>query len=323
MILYLHFGPQPEPIYHQLLATIHEFTPATQALPPDAALADVSGSMRYFDRDATGLAALIRMRAAAALDVDATVGIAPNPLLAQLAAHRGAPGTIRAVPDDPEAITTFLTGLPAGTLPGVGPATAHTLASYGLSTADQIAATPLLTLQRILGAAAGRQLHQRASGIDPTRVTPGAPPRTYSAEHRFVRDELDSDRQHDTLTHLAEHLGARLRGEHQACQSLTLTVQYANHSTTTRSRTLAEPTAHSPQLRAEAHALHKTLGLQRARVRRLTLRAGDLCDAGSVSRQLVFGLDNDKARRIEAAADRAQARFGPGTVRPASTAGMV
>ncbi|WP_323182554.1 hypothetical protein [Streptomyces sp. NBC_00094] len=212
--------------------------------------------------------------------------------------------------------------LPAAALLGVGPATARTLISYGLATADQIAATPLPTLQRILGTATGRQLHRVAAGIDPTRVTPGAPPRTFTAEHRFPRDELDPGRQRGALTHLAKRLGARLRAERQACDSLALTVQYADRSTTTRSRTLPEPTAHSPGLRTAAHALYLTLGLQRARVRCLTLRVGDLCDAGSVSRQLTFGLDDDKARRIEAAADRARARFGPGAVRPASTAGM-
>ncbi|WP_306472626.1 Y-family DNA polymerase [Streptomyces sp. b62] len=93
MILYLHFGdPQPEPVYRRLLDMVGEFTPVAQALPPDAALADVSGSTRYFDRDAAGLAGLIRMRAAALHGLDVTVGIGPNPLLARLAAHRGEPG---------------------------------------------------------------------------------------------------------------------------------------------------------------------------------------------------------------------------------------
>ncbi|MEU1280427.1 hypothetical protein [Streptomyces sp. NPDC005805] len=326
MILYVHFGgPLPDAAYRGLIGLLGEFTPVVQALPPDAALADVSGSTRYFGRDATGLAGLIRMRAAAVFDLDATVGIGPNPLLARLAAHRGEPGTVRGVPDDPEAITRFLTGLPAAALPGVGPGTARTLASYGLHTADRIAATPLLTLQRILGAAAGRTLRERAAGVDPGRVTAGAPPRTVGAEHRFVRDELDAFRQRAALTHLAEQLGTRLRDERQACRSLTLTVRYADRagsSSITRSRTLPESTAHSPQLRAAAHALHWSLGLQRARVRSLALRADGLGDAASAPRQLALGPDDDRTRRIEAAADRARARFGPGAVRPASTAGL-
>ncbi|MGW6590032.1 hypothetical protein ACWF9X_20775 [Streptomyces globisporus] len=80
-------------------------------------------------------------------------------------------------------------------------------------------------------------------------------------------------------------------------------------------------TAHTPRLRATAHALHAALGLQRARVRSPALRAGELGDAASASRQLPFGPDDDRARRIEAAADRARARFGAGAVRPARTAG--
>ncbi|MET7527555.1 helix-hairpin-helix domain-containing protein [Streptomyces sp900116325] len=157
-----------------------------QALPPDAALADVSGSTRYFDRDAAGLAALIRMRAAAVHDLDVTVEHRPEPAARPARRAPREPGAVRAVPDDPEAITLFLAGLPAGALPGMGPATARTLASYGLRTADQIAATPLLTLQRILGTATGRRIRERAAGIAPARVTPGAPPRTFSAEHRVV-----------------------------------------------------------------------------------------------------------------------------------------
>ncbi|WP_405538423.1 hypothetical protein OG787_39095 [Streptomyces sp. NBC_00075] len=323
MILYVHFGsPCPEETFLQLLDLLGEITPVVQALPPDAAFADVSGSTRYFDRDATGLAAVIRMRAAAGCDADCTIGVAPNPLLARLAATRGAPGAIRTVPDTPRGITAFLAGLPVAALPDVGPATVRTLASYGLTTLDTIAVAPPATLQRILGTAAGRQLHQRAAGIDPTRVIPGAPPRSLSAEHRFGRDELDPGRQRGALAHLAERLGAQLRGEHQVCRSLTLTVRYADHSTTTRSRTLPEPTAHGPQLRSVTYALYATLGLQRARVRGIMLRADGLFDADSATRQLTFGTGDDRAYRIEAAADRARARFGPGAVRPASTAGM-
>ncbi|WP_399082013.1 DNA polymerase thumb domain-containing protein [Streptomyces sp. BBFR2] len=327
MILYLHFSDPrttntpPDATYRQLIALLGDFTPLVQALPPDAALADISGSLRYFDRDPTGIAALIRTRTAT-LDTGTTIGIAPNPLLAHLTAHRATPGTTRTLPDNPHAITAFLTTLPATALPGVGPATARTLASYGLTTAGKIAATPLLTLQRILGTAPARQLHQRAAGIDPTPLTPGAPPPTVSAEHHFTRDELDPDRQRDALTHLAEHLGTQLRDEHRTCRSLTLTLHYADHSTTTRTRTLPEPTAHTPHLRTAAHAIHRGLALQRARVRHLALRADNLHDTDATPRQLTLDPTDDKARRIETATDRARTRYGPTAVRPASTAGI-
>lgn len=97
---------------------------------------------------------------------------------------------------------------------------------------------------------------------------------------------------------------------------LALIVRYADHSTTTREPHPARThRAHSPQLRSVTYALHAALGLQRARVRGITLRAKALFDAGSATRQLTFGASDDKARRIEAAADRARARFGPDAVR--------
>jgi len=87
-------------------------------------------------------------------------------------------------------------------------------------------------------------------------------------------------------------------------------------------RTLPEPAGHSPQLRLATYALYATLGLQRAGVRGIVLRADGLFDENSATRQLTFGTNDAKTRRIEAAADRARARFGPNAVRPASTAGL-
>lgn len=84
----------------------------------------------------------------------------------------------------------------------------------------------------------------------PHPCRPGAPPRSLCAEHRF------SGGTNSTPTSSAascptwvERLGIQLRGEQQVCRSLTLTVRYADHSTTTRNCALPEPTAHSPQLR--------------------------------------------------------------------------
>jgi DNA polymerase-4 len=232
----------------------------------------------------------------------------------------GAAGAVRTVPGDPEAVAGFLARKPVSTLLGVGPATARTLKSYGLDSLERIAAVPQATLQRILGASAGRRLHERACGIDPTPVIPNAPARSIGAEHRFDHDELDPDQRRRALLTLAHEIGTRLRTDGQVARSLTLTVRYADRSTTTRGRVLPEPTAHTPALTSAAYALHASLALQRARVRAVSLRAEDLIPAELASRQLTFDDPaEEKSRRIEAAADRARARFGGGAARPAGT----
>ncbi|MGW5941072.1 DNA polymerase Y family protein [Streptomyces celluloflavus] len=307
--------------YAALLRLLAQFTPVVEALPPDAALADVRGALRYFGRDAAGIAELVRLRALVWHGVRCTIGVAANPLLARMAAQGAAPGEIRAVPGDTGSVATFLARRPAVALEGVGPATARLLCAYGLDSVGRIAAAPPATLQRILGAKAGRAVYERARGIDPTPVSPNAATRSLGAEHRFVHDELDPARRRRALLSLADDLGARMRASGQVARALTLTVRYADRSTTVRTRRLAEPTAHGPALTAAAYALHTALGLQRARVRSVALRAEDLCAAELAAHQLTFDPADDKAHRIEAAVDRARARFGTGAVHPAAKTG--
>ncbi|MGP3978700.1 DNA polymerase Y family protein [Streptomyces sp. 8N114] len=320
-VLYVHFGDPTGDLtperYDALLALLTDITPVVQALPPDAALADVRGALRYFGRDAAELARLVRLRALALYGVDCTIGVAASPLLARMAAQAGEPGQVREI--RPEEAADFLDRRPVAALHGVGPATARALCAYGLDSVGRLAAAPLATLQRILGAAPGRRLHERARGIDPTPVTPTAPPRSASAEHRFERDELDAARRRGVLLTLADELGFRLRAEEQVARALTLTVRYADRSATTRTRTLPEPTAHTPALATVAYALHDALALQRARVREVALRAEELTAAELASHQLSFDVREEKARRAEAAADRARRRFGPYAVRPAGS----
>ncbi|NEA50061.1 hypothetical protein G3I35_28300, partial [Streptomyces sp. SID10815] len=167
---------------------------------------------------------------------------------------------------------------------------------------------------------AGRELHEKANGVDRGRVVPHAVSRSLAAERPFDRDELDPGRHRGALLSAAEDLGARLRAVGKVCRTLTLTARYADRSATVRGRTLAEPTAHSAALTAAAYGMYEALGLQRARVRALALRAEGLTSAEQASHQLTFDPVDEKARRIEEVADRARARFGPRAVMPGTLA---
>ncbi|MEU5363544.1 hypothetical protein ABZ354_08630 [Streptomyces sp. NPDC005925] len=303
-----------------LLGLLEEFTPVIEALPPDGALADLRGAERYFGRDAVALASVIRVRSLARHGVDCLAGAGPGPMLARMALRDARPGVTCAVPGDPEGIAEFLAGKPVTALPGVGTATARTLCEYGLDTLGRVAAAPPATLQRLVGAKAGRELHEKANGVDRGRVVPNAVSRSLATERPFDRDELDPARHRRALLCAAEELGARLRAVDKVCRTLTLTVRYADISATTRSRALPEPTAHSAALTRAAYGMYEALGLQRARVRAITLRAEGLAPAEQASHQLTFDPADDKARRLEEVADRARAKFGPRAVMPGTLA---
>ncbi|MFF8728390.1 hypothetical protein ACF073_18110 [Streptomyces sp. NPDC015171] len=312
--------PMYEAALPGLLGLLEEFTPVVEALPPDGALADLRGAERYFGRDALELASVIRVRALARHGVDCVIGAGPGPMLARMALRDARPGATGVVPGDPAGIAEFLAGRPVSALPGVGTATARTLGEYGLDTLDRVAAAPLSTLQRLIGAKAGRELREKAAGVDRGRVVPNAVSRSLTTERSFGIDELDPARHRKALLSAAEEIGARLRAVEKVCRTLTLTVRYADRSSTTRGRTLKEPTAHSAALTGAAYGLYEALGLQRARVRALVLRAEGLTSADRASYQLAFDSVDEKVRRIEEVADRARARFGPRAVMPGTLA---
>ncbi|MFD4130522.1 hypothetical protein ACFXKK_36305 [Streptomyces globisporus] len=93
----------------------------------------------------------------------------------------------------------------------------------------------------------------------------------------------------------------RLRTSGEIAQALTLTVTYADRTQTTRTRSLTEPTAHTPALATTARDLLTGLGLQRARVCALALRAERLCPAEDTVHQLTLNARDDNLRRLEAA----------------------
>ncbi|MFE2319790.1 hypothetical protein ACFXC8_43170 [Streptomyces sp. NPDC059441] len=104
------------------------------------------------------------------------------------------------------------------------------------------------------------------------------------------------------------------------CRSLTLTVRYADGSSTTRSRALGEASHHSPVLAAAARDLYAGLGLQRARVTQIAVRAEQLAAADGAHHQLQLGDTDDKAHRLEVVTDAARSRCGTHVIKPAALA---
>ncbi len=167
---------------------------------------------------------------------------ANNRMLASMAADASAPGDTTWVPDGQAA--DWLYPRPVTALPGIGRATADTLGRHGLHAIGQVTDIPPATLQRLLGAGPARLLAERARGHDPRPVTPSEPAAHLVADLVFERDCLDPARHHRAVLGLAEQIGRRLRGESRIASRLTLTVRYADRSSTTRTRGRNPPTTH-------------------------------------------------------------------------------
>ena len=90
------------------------------------------------------------------------------------------------------------------------------------------------------------------------------------------------------------------------------------YTTITRSKTLRDPTDVSREIFETAKSLYDALGLQRARIRLVGVRMEGLVDSVGAPIQGTLDEPDHGWRDADRAVDRASARFGAGSVRPAS-----
>jgi DNA polymerase-4 len=258
----------------------------------------------------------IRARVYDEQGITCSVGVAGSKFVAKLASTRSKPDGLLVV--RPAEVMDFLHPLPVGALWGVGAKTEEVLLRLGLRTVGDLAHVPARTLQRAVGQAAGAHLHELAWGRDPRRVVPDEPDRSTGAEETFGTDVDDPAVIHRELLHLAERTAGRLRSTGHLTRTVTLKVRFADFTTITRSRTLKVPTDVGQELYDTARGLFDALGLDRARIRLVGVRAEGLVEADATARQLELGAREHGRRDAELAADQAARRFGAGAVRPAT-----
>jgi DNA polymerase-4 len=304
--------------YAQVSAGVMEIfrsvTPLVEPLSLDEAFLDVAGAVRRLGSPAV-IGDLIRARVHDEQGITCSVGVAPTKFVAKLASTRAKPDGLLVVPRNE--VVAFLHPLPVSALWGVGERTEEQLLRLGLRRVGDIAHTPVATLERALGHAAGRHLSDLAWGRDPRDVEPHEPDRSIGAEETFARDVDDPEVVRRELLRLSERVAARVRASGYVGRTVVLKVRFADFTTITRSRTLRDPTDVARDLYATATALYDALGLQRARIRLVCVRVEGLLDADLAPEQLLIGAPEHGWRDAERAVDRISERFGSGSVVPA------
>jgi DNA polymerase IV len=302
-------------VSRSVMALFRSITPLVEPLSLDEAFLDVSGAGRRLG-DAAQIGEYLRARVFDEQGITCSVGVAGSKFVAKLASTRAKPDGLMVV--RPGEVIDFLHPLPVGALWGVGPKTEETLLRFGLRTVGDLAHVPTRTLQRAVGAGAGAHLHELAWGRDPRRVVPDEPEKSTGHEETFGTDVDDPAVIHRELLLLSERTAGRLRAGGWLARTVSIKVRFADFATITRSRTLDVPTDVGQELYETARGLYDALGLDRARIRLVGVRAERLITAASASQQLELGAREHGRREAELAADRAARRFGAGAVRPAT-----
>ena len=298
-----------------VMATFDTITPLVEPLSLDEAFLDVAGSVRRLGNPAR-IGQLIRDTIHDEQGITCSVGVAPTKFVAKLASGLAKPDGLVVVPRDE--VVTFVQQLPVGALWGVGDRTEETLLRLGLHTVADIAHTPLETLRRALGDSAGPHLHDLAWGRDPRGVEPVRRERSIGSDETFEFDVDDPVQIHRHLLKLSDRTAARVRAAGMLGRTVTIRVRFSDFTTITRSRTLRDPTDVSREIYETARGLYDALGLQRARIRLVGVRMEGLVEGAGAPIQGLLDEPEQGWREADRAVDRASARFGAGSVRPAS-----
>jgi DNA polymerase-4 len=298
-----------------VMEVFRDITPLVEPLALDEAFLDVSGALRRVGSPAH-IGELIRSRVYDEQGITCSVGVASTKFVAKLASTRAKPDGLLVVPSDQ--VVQFLHPLPVGALWGVGEKTEQQLTRLGLRTVGDLARIPVSTLERALGPAAGKHLAALAWGRDERVVVAREPEKSIGNEETFATDIDDPALVRRELLRLSERVGSRLRAQGYRGRTLSIKVRFADFTTITRARTLRDPTDVTQDIYAVAASLYDALGLDRARIRLVGVRAEGLVDADAVAEQLLLDAPEHGWRDADQAVDRAARRFGAGVVRPAA-----
>ena len=298
----------------EIMAILREFSPLVEPISVDEAFIDLAGTTVLFGPPA-GTVRTIKTRIRAETGLTASAGLAANKFVAKVASDLEKPDGLVIVAPGTEA--SFLAPLPVERLWGVGRVLAEALASMGIATIGQLQKIAASTLERRFGEH-GRHLHDLAFGRDDRRVETSTAAKSIGAESTFGVDCRDLETLRRTLRRHAERVARQLREEGLAAARVTLKLRYADFRTLTRSHT-GDPTRDGLELYRRAAALLEREAPTEP-VRLIGLSASGLGRGGQGQLPL---LDPVAVRRerLGPVVDRLTARFGEGTVGPASLLG--
>ena len=286
-------------------------TPLVEGLSIDEAFLDVGG-LRRISGSPEQIAGRLRRDVAEQVGLPITVGVARTKFLAKVASGVAKPDGLLVVPHDGE--LAFLHPLPVERLWGVGRVTSGKLREYGVATVGQVAELDEADLVSMLGRAAGRHIHALANNHDPRPVRVGRRRRSIGAQRALGSKRRSPDELDAILTAVVDRLARRLRAARRVSHTVTLRMRFADFTRATRSRTLAQATAHTGTILATARELLTTAMplIEAEGLTLIGLALSNLDDADAV--QLALPLDGYPADALDSALDDVRDRFGSGAI---------
>jgi len=245
------------------------------------------------------------------LGVPATIGIAPNKMLAKMASKAGKPDGLKIL--SPKETNAFLEFLPVGKLWGVGERTQASLHRLGMYLIKDVRRFSPDQLKEYFGVW-GPTLHTMAWGIDETPLTPyheREPIKSLGHEETFPEDLCDKGKILAHLMELSEKVAARLRKKKLYTRLVTVKRKLGDLSQQTRAQSLAWPTQLESDLFYSARRALGTFTEPERPIRLLGVTAGRLIRSEDLQETLLLQPLFETDCRLASLVDRARFKYGP------------
>ena len=222
----------------QIFEVFQAFTPLVEGLSLDEAFLDVTDSLTLFG-SAENIASEIKRQIRDRTDLTASVGVAPNKLVAKIASDLDKPDGLVVVTD--ENLRDTLDPLPVGVIPGIGQQMLARLHAARIRTIRDLRCAPARELEALFGRYAART-RDRASGIDDRPVVSSRNEKSISAEETYDSDLQTLAEMQRELLRLCERTGTRLRARDVLAGTLQVKIRQADFTTFTRQQSMLPPT---------------------------------------------------------------------------------
>jgi DNA polymerase-4 len=288
-----------------------EFTDLVQGLSLDEAFLDVTASRALYG-EPEAMARDIKRRIRARTGLTASVGVAPNKLLAKLASEMNKPDGLTVI--RAEEANTVLDPLPVGRLFGIGRRTAARLEEQGIYTLGQLRAAPESVLWPLFGRDT-RNMRDRACGIDERGVVADVAEQQVSSEETFDTDIADRGELFGHLARLADRTAERLRAKGLKAGLVVVKIRRRDFATFTRQKSFSPATQETRLVLAVATELleHWFEENPRIALRLLGVGVGHLVPSDQLD--LFATRDGQRSTHLDAALDRIRGKFGNEAVR--------
>jgi DNA polymerase-4 len=306
-------------VSHQVFAVFHEYTPVVEGLSLDEAFLDVTASLSL-KGDAVSIARAIKRQIQESTRVTASVGVAPNKLVAKIASDLEKPDGLTVI--DAGNMRERLDPLSVRRLPGLGRKLGERVEAAGLRTFGELRVATDAVLWPIFGRDSQR-MRERAAGIDDRAVMSEWVEKSISAEETFFTDLADPARMRAEILRLADRASQRMRAQNLAAGCVQVKIRRADFTTFTRQKRFEPSTTDSRTIAGIAgDLLTAWLGEQpRARVRLLGVGVNHLHAADQMDLFAAPAPESGTspaAGALDSTVDRIRERFGNMAVRRGS-----